>query len=76
LAVVHQLGLRADPASIRRALGVRRRRDLRRGVVERRIDRLRGEGLLRLVPGGGADEMYVQLTAAGVERLQAFSVNR
>ena len=71
LAVVHQLGLRADPASIRRALGARRRRDLRRGVVERRIERLRGEGLLHLAPGGAADAMYVRLTAAGIERLQS-----
>ena len=71
LAVVHHLGLRADPASIRRALSARRQREFRRGVVERRIERLRGEGLLHLAPGGAADAMYVRLTAAGVERLQS-----
>ena len=69
LAVVFQLGLRAAPASIRRALNARTR--LRLDGIERRIRRLREAGLLQLAPGAAGDDLYVHLTAAGVERLQS-----
>ena len=71
LAVVFQLGLRAAPASIRQALNARTGTRLRLDGLERRIRRLREAGLLQLAPGAAGDDLYVRLTAAGVERLQA-----
>ena len=71
LAVVFQLGLRAGRASIRRALSARTGTRLRLDSIERHLRRLREAGLLRLAPGRAGDDLYVRLTAAGVERLQA-----
>jgi hypothetical protein len=71
LAVVFQLGLRAGRASIRRALSARTGTRFRLDGIERRIRRLREARLLRLAPGRAGDDLYVRLTAAGVERLQS-----
>ncbi len=71
LATVHQLGLRAAPAALCRTLSARSRRQLRPRDLTPRLERLSEEGVLRLAPGATANEAYVRLTAAGVERLQA-----
>ena len=61
LAVVFQLGLRADPGAILRALNARAGTQLRLDHIERRMRRLHEDGLLQLAPGGAGDDMHVCL---------------
>ena len=71
LAVICQLGSRAEAHSVCETLNVRTGKELDLGAVERRFRRLREEGLLRFVPGAAHGHVHARQTAAGVERLQS-----
>jgi Mn-dependent DtxR family transcriptional regulator len=66
LAVICQLGPKADLSSVQRRLSERANLTCDVVQIETRIQRLRDEGLLRFAQGGS-----LRLTAAGVERLQS-----
>ena len=71
LAAVCCLGFRADLGALQRAVSVRMDQDFRLEYIACRVQRLRDAGFLRFVPARIGDELYVRLTALGVERLQS-----